>query len=457
MPSRLSTALSLDRFPGSPMSTATIAVEDLKVGMFVMLDGGWLSHPFPLSNFKISTAEQLATIRGLKFQRVRWSPEKSDLDEPAAEADAGAASAPAAAGAGTDATTAAPALSPEAARQRRALQAQLEASQRCERQHGEAARAWREATELVMARPKDAAQQSELLTRALLDKMLVDDDIGIRLVAGGGDRAASHALNVGVISLLIGRQLGLVEAELMELGVGALMHDVGKLEVADRFRHAEEGFNANELAAYRDHVAKGVAVGQRMGLAAGALRVLAQHHEHADGSGFPLKLGGERITMAARIVALINRYDNLCNPQARTLGLTPHEAVSVLFAQGRNRFDAGVLNVFIRMMGVYPAGSLVQLTDDRFGLVVGVNSSRPLKPRVLVHDPKVPRHEAVLLDLETTPNLGIRRSLPAAKLPPAAIEYLDPRPRVSYYFEPLLREGAAAGDKGSDQPEELAA
>ena len=434
--------------------SATIAVEDLRVGMFVMLDGGWLSHPFPLSSFRITTQEQLATLRGLGLQQVRWSPEKSELlDEAAAAAGADAAGA---SGTANDAASAAQRQAQEAAAaaalRKRSLQQQLEASQRCERQHAEAAKAWRESIDLVTARPQLAAQQSEALTRALLDRMLTDDDIAIRLVAGSGDRAASHALNVGVISLLIGRTLGLTEPELIELGVGALMHDVGKLEVADRFRHAEDGFNANELAAYRDHVAKGVAVGQRMGLSAGALRVLAQHHEHVDGIGFPLKLAGERIPLAARVVALVNRYDNLCNPQSRTPPLTPHEAVSVLFAQGRNRLDPLVLNSFIRMMGVYPAGSLVQLTDDRFALVMGVNSSRPLKPRVLVHDPAVPRHEALVIDLETQPSLGIRRSLPPAKLPPAAIEYLDPRPRISYYFEPLERPAA----EGS-QPVELAA
>lgn len=425
----------------------TIAATDLRVGMFVMLDGGWLSHPFPLSNFRIATSEQLQTIRALGLQRVRWSPEKSDL------ADAARDPATAAAGESLEARDEAEAEAvarqrsvAEAHRERRQrLQEQMEAALRCERQHAEAAKAWREALELVAAQPRDSAAQCEQLTRALLDKMLVDQDIGIRLVAGSGDRAASHALNVGVISLLIGRTLGLAENELMELGVGALMHDVGKLDVADRFRHAEDGFTGNELAAYRDHVAKGVAVAQRMGIAAGALRVLAQHHEHVDGSGFPLKLAGERIAMTARIVALINRYDNLCNPQSRTQPLTPHEAVSVLFAQGRHSFDSTVLNTFIRMMGVYPAGSLVQLTDDRFALVVGVNSSRPLKPRVLVHDPKVPRHEALVLDLETQPNLGIRRSLPAVKLPTASIDYLDPRPRVSYYFEPLARPAAEEG------------
>jgi putative nucleotidyltransferase with HDIG domain len=273
----------------------------------------------------------------------------------------------------------------------------------------------------------------------MLDKMLAQDEVAIRLVAGAGDRAAAHALNVGVIAMLIGRTLGLADEDMLDLGVGALLHDVGKLEVADRFRHAEEGFNSAELNAYRDHVAKGVVSGQRMALSEGAMAVLAQHHEHADGSGFPARMHGDRMTLAARVVAIVNRYDNLCNPATRTLAVTPHEAVAMLFAQGRSRFDISVLGAFIRMMGVYPAGSLVQLTDDRYAMVVGVNSSRPLKPRVLVHDARGNAGEAQLIDLERLPEIGIRRSLPAARLPPATLAALDPRPRVSYFFEPLVR------------------
>jgi HD-GYP domain-containing protein (c-di-GMP phosphodiesterase class II) len=289
----------------------------------------------------------------------------------------------------------------------------------------------------VPQRPLDAGRACEDLTRHMLAQMQASDDVGITLVTGAGDRAAAHALNVTVISVLIARNLGFADAELQDLGVGALMHDVGKLDLAERVRHVDETFGANELAAYREHVAKGVLLGQKMALSAPALQVLAQHHEHVDGSGFPAKAGVDRIGMGARVVALVDRYDNLCNPLSRSLALTPHEAVSVLFAQGRTRFDGAVLNAFIRLMGVYPAGSLVQLTDDRFALVVGINASRPLKPRVLVHDPRVPRDEALLLDLEHCPNLGIRRSLPAGKLPAAAIEYLQPRVRVAYFFEPL--------------------
>ena len=409
--------------------SSTIAVEKLRVGMFIQLEGGWLSHPFPLSSFRIVGEDQIAALRRLGLRELRWVPERSLLSD----SDSGSSPVAAAATPEKKASATLP------AQQRRLdLQTQRELIQHCERQHADAAKSWREAFDGVAASPEEAARGAQSLTQAMLDNMLEAQEIGVRLVAGGGDRAAAHALNVGIISLLIARTLGLPPNELLDLGVGALLHDVGKTEVADRFRHAEEGFSSNEMNAYRDHVDKGLVLGRRMGLSAAALSVLAQHHEHADGSGFPLHRGGESLSRGARIVALVNRYDNLCNPQARTLSLTPHEAISVLFSQGRQRFDAVVLNAFIRMMGVYPAGSLVQLTDDRFGLVVGVNSSRPLKPRVLVYEPKLPRSEALVMDLERTSNLGIRRSLPANKLPTAAIDFLDPRPRVTYYFEPLL-------------------
>jgi len=420
--------------------SCTVAVDELSVGMYIHLDGGWLSHPFPLSSFRISSPEQIETLRGLGLARVRWVPEKSDPPPAPAAAEAAAPAAPGTAAAPAGAAAVEPTIEEHAAQRRRQqLCAQREALLRCERQYGEAAQVFRAASETVALKPQVAGRTTEALARAMLDKMGVSDEIGIRLV-GSGDRATTHALNVSVVAMLVGRSLGLAEDELLDLGVGALMHDVGKLELAERCRHADEHSPAGELAAYRDHVGRGVAQARRMALTPGATAVLAQHHENADGSGFPMQLRADRMSMPARIVAIVNRYDNLCNPPLRVAPLTPHEAVATLFAQGRARFDATVLNAFIRVVGVYPAGSLVQLTDDRHALVVGVNSSRPLKPRVLVHDPRVPRSEALIVNLEHVADLGIRRSLAPGRVPAAALSYLDPRPRVSYYFEPLVRE-----------------
>jgi putative nucleotidyltransferase with HDIG domain len=245
-----------------------------------------------------------------------------------------------------------------------------------------------------------------------------------------------HAMNVTVIALLMGRCFGFIDEEMQDLGVGAMLHDVGKEELPVRLRHREDNFSPNELRVYQEHVETGVAQAKRMGLSAGATAVIAQHHEHADGSGFPDKLNSDRMTMAARIVALVNRYDNLCNPHVLARALSPHESLSLLFAQGRSKYDTSILGAFIKMMGVYPPGSMVQLTDDRYALVVAVNSTRPLKPSVIVHDPAMPRDEALVLDLESVAGLGIRRSVRAQQVPPTALDYLQPSTRVTYFFEP---------------------
>jgi len=150
------------------------------------------------------------------------------------------------------------------------------------------------------------------------------------------------------------------------------------------------------------------------------------------------------MAIGARIVSLVNRYDNLCNPAKVANSLTPHEALSLIFAQSRNKFDATMLNAFIRMMGVYPPGSVVQLTDDRYAAVVSCNSSRPLKPRVLVCDTKVPVEQALLLNLDGQADLGIRRSLKPTQLPAAARDYLSPRQRMVYFFEPVMADAADA-------------
>jgi len=402
---------------------STVAVQDLKIGMFIRLELGWMSHPFPLSSFRITSADQIATIRELGLKQVTWLPEKSDLAPPPAVATAAAA----------------PVLDEaalQAERRREALAAQREALRLCEAQYQEADRALREIGALTNPQPEEAARRADALVGAMLEKMLGDGELCIRLLGtNAGERANAHALNVTVVSLLMARALGLPEGELRDLGVGALLHDIGKMDLPPRVHHLEDSFTGAEIKAYRDHVALGIARGRRMALTAGAMQVLAQHHELADGSGFPARLALDAMSPASRIVALVNRFDNLCNPGPRANALTPHEAVSMLFAQSRSKFDVPILSSFIRMMGVYPAGSVVQLTDDRYATVMQVNSSRPLKPRVLVHDAKVPRDEALLLDLERSPDLGIRRSLPAAKLPPAAAAYLSPRPRVTYYFE----------------------
>jgi HD-GYP domain-containing protein (c-di-GMP phosphodiesterase class II) len=414
--------------------TTPIQASALRIGMFVHLNVGWMSHPFPLSSFKLTSAEQIETIRSLGLSRLTWSPERSDVEDPAVETSAAAAAA--AAAEAQPAQEEAP--QPLDARQlaKLALSAQMEIAQRCERQFAEACRDLRRANDKVLTDPAQANADAQQLARAILDKMLIEGEPCLRVLGEmSSDRHAAHSLNVTVVALMLGRQLAIPAEVLMELGVGALMHDVGKIALPDRVRLARDDFNSGEAALYRDHVAQGLILGRRMGLSADAQLVIAQHHELADGSGFPSALMLPRMSLPARIVALVNRYDNPCNAASPAQSITPHEALSRLFAQCRSKFDESLLSAFIKMMGIYPPGSVVQLSDERFAMVMTVNAAHPLKPRVLVYDPGVPSEEAVHLDLEQAPQLGIRRSLKPVQLPARAVEYLKPRQRVSYFFD----------------------
>lgn len=408
--------------------TEFIEIHQLQIGMFIELELGWMSHPFPKGSFKISSDKQIAVIQGLGLKRVRYVPAKSDLMDGSPRT-----AVPAGEPAGDDAVEA----DPDGAKARaEALRAQQRDMAVCERRFGEAIRYYKLAVEQVNSQPLHVTEQCLGLVNSFVDEMLGEGDSTIRLLSDGmGDKASMHPVNVTILSLLLGKALGVPHSDMVDLGMAAYLHDIGKSQLPDRVRWAEENFSSVEYKLYREHVMQGVLLGKDMNLTAGALQAIAQHHELVDGSGFPARLKGDSLSMPAKILALVNRYENLCNPSRPTAAITPHEALSLIFAQWKTRFDSVTLNAFIRMMGVYPPGSVVQLVDERFAIVVSVNSSRPLKPRIVVHDPGISKHDALILDLEQTPGIGIRRSLRPASLPRAAMDYLSPRQRICYFFE----------------------
>jgi HD-GYP domain-containing protein (c-di-GMP phosphodiesterase class II) len=409
-----------------------IATEALRIGMYVELDVGWLSHPFPTSSFKITSDSQLETIRGLGLLQLRWVPFKSDPQ--------------------VDATVPLNTERVSVAVHERQVAAEHDAQERreranllsdqqsslnaCEKRFSDSARQYRKTLDLLHANPKEAAAQVGSMVSGLLGEMLAEGESAIRLLSeSAGDKFALHPVNVTVVSLLLGKAMGLSHATLQDLGVAAFLHDVGKVQLPERVRWVEENFSSSEYKLYQEHVAQSVLLGKTMELSKSALLTIAQHHELADGTGYPSRVKVESIGTGGRILSLVNRYDNLCNPSRTATALTPHESLSLIFSQMKSRFDSVTLSAFIRMMGVYPPGSVVQLIDDRFAIVTSVNSARPLKPRIIVHEPGVPKHEALIVDLEHMPFLGIRRSLKPSALPSATLEYLAPRQRISYFFE----------------------
>jgi putative nucleotidyltransferase with HDIG domain len=412
-----------------------INVSELRTGMFVELDLGWIAHPFPTGSFKISSDRQIESIRRLGLKQVRYVPSKSDV---LASQDVAALPADGAVAGKTPRSSAQP--TSEESRRLQQHSELLESQRRslivCERRFGEAVRQFKQVMSQVEAQPQIAREQSLAMINEYVNDISNVGESAIRLLSqGSSERVSLHPVNVMVLSLLLGKAMGLPKQNMVDLGVAALLHDVGKQLLPERVRMFSPTFSTPEYKLYQDHVSQSIELAKRMGLSEGAVKAIASHHEMVDGSGFPARAKGTELTMPGKILALVNRYENLCNPTRPASALTPHEALALIFAQLKSRFDSMVMSAFIRMMGVYPPGSVIQLLDDRYAMVVSVNTSRPLKPRIVVHDPKVPMHEALILDLETAPEIGIRRSVKPADLPRESMDYLLPRQRICYFFE----------------------
>lgn len=405
---------------------------DLQVGMYIHLDLSWLEHPFPQSSFKLRNADQIATVRGLRLTRVRWSPHLSDMAAPAVEdlPVEQAAETVQAAPAGPDEAALAAAAQEEAAeRERRTMRD-------CQKALAEAVRHVKGFSKTLHAQPIETRERARELVDQLMQDMLAEAELTIRLMADqlGGETAYHHALNVTLLSLMLARALKAPPAALRAVGLGALFHDIGKFGIPDRITRATGPLTRPEMALLQTHPTAGIELAQKMELPPEVVQIITQHHEMVDGSGFPKKLKGNEISLPARIVAVVNAYDNLCNALNPQAVMTPHEALSMLYGRRRAQFDEKVLSTFVRCLGIYPPGSAVRLSDERIAVVVSVNSTRPLKPMVMVFNPVVAKENALVLDLELTPEVSIAKSIRPQELPQMTRDYLMLGARTTYYF-----------------------
>ena len=292
----------------------------------------------------------------------------------------------------------------------------------------------------LRSQPEEALKLAGEVVRELVDALLGENGATLHSINGkAAEDAYLHTLNVTVLAVMLGRQLGFDSEACHSIGLGALLHDMGKLEVPSKVLLKAEPLTRPEQQLLQLHVDFGVRRGQELMLADDVLRIIQEHHEYCDGSGYPKGLREAAIGRLSRVVSIANTFDNLCNPLNPRDGLSPHEALAVMFKQQRERFDEVALKAFIRCMGIYPPGSLVQLDDERYALVLGMHPNLPLRPTLILYEPSVPKSEALIVNLEHEPDLNIARSLRPAQLPVEALEYLDPRQQLSYYVDPRQR------------------
>ena len=403
-----------------------LSLDQLRVGLYVHLDMKWLDHSFAFSDFKIKSEDQLQEIRRMGLKRVRYSPELSDAHalpsahpEPAHEPEP---------------VTPAPVEPTQAMLAKHAMRAQDAA--RIEKAFLDTAHTIRNIEKLLYNQPAEAVQQATQLITQMADAIFLAPELVIHVMGeeAEGEELYFHSLNVTLLSMIVARDLKLPVEVASVLGLGALLHDMGRKEVPDKILRKTEPLTKAERNFYEMHCQYGVDMGQRLQLPAAALAIIRSHHELFDGTGYPAKLKGDAISLLARIVVIANHYDELCNPSLIADALTPHEALSLMFTKLRDKFDPKLLQIFIRCLGVYPPGTLVQLSNSALGMVATVNTVHPLKPTVVVFDADIPKDEAILLDMAQEKDVTIMRALRPSQVPIEVHNYLSPRKRVSYYF-----------------------
>lgn len=409
-----------------------ISVDRLQPGVFVSLANlGWMGHPFLLNRFCLSSNAQIQALREMGITEVEWDPERS-RNPPLPEARSGEAQAQE-----EDFSTPALAGMQDEKRQRiERVRQQREGLARRERLFEQQAVAAGDVFRSIMARPQDAQRQAAALVGGLVENLLGSESMVIHLVSQKSREGglAFHALNVMALSLMLGKALGLSEEEMRQLGLGALLHDIGKQDIPPRILRSAKRTGPEEEF-YRAHVGYGIkALSAMRDLPVPVRNVVACHHESFDGTGFPNKIAGERIPRLARIAAIANRYDNLCNPFDVREAKAPAEALRQMFRSESARYDQQMVQLFIKTLGVYPPGTFVSLSNGSVGMVVETNPSNLLHPLVMLHEPEIPRSEAMLIDLRDA-DLKVETAISPAILPIETVEYLSPRGRLDYFVD----------------------
>jgi HD-GYP domain-containing protein (c-di-GMP phosphodiesterase class II) len=408
----------------------TVSVDRLQPGVFISLgELRWLDHPFLLNRFLLSSQEQIKVLRSLGLTTVEWDPERSTV-RPLPETTTPAVEE-------VDFSSSVLDSMLDAKRERtQRVRVQREGLARCERLFEQEATGVGEILRDIGSRPLESYGRAKGAVGRMVGSLLDAESVAVHLVNMKVKEPglAHHAMNVVVLSLLLGKAAKLGEEEMRWLGLGAMFHDLGKIDVPARvLRNAQR--TAAEEQFYQAHVGYGIKHAATINeLPVAVKNIIACHHERWDGKGFPNRLAAGKIPRLARVAAIANRYDNLCNPFDLRTARTPAEAVAFMFKQEGAHYDPELLQLFVKSIGVYPPGSFVALSDGSVGLVVENNSADLLHPLIMLHDPGVPRNEALLLDLRET-EATIVAAISPAKLPVEVVEYLAPRGRVDYYIE----------------------
>ncbi|MGD8673960.1 MAG: HD-GYP domain-containing protein [Thiogranum sp.] len=197
--------------------------------------------------------------------------------------------------------------------------------------------------------------------------------------------AYAHCIDACGLAMTFGRHLGFSPQEIENLGVGALLFDIGKLQLPEGLLKKPGRLTDSEFAIVRRHVEFGARMVHAMpGSSTKVVSIVWYHHERHDGSGYPRRARGNDIPVKGRIAALVDCYDAITSERPYGTAMSAHDAVRLIYEWRGKDFQADMVEQFIQCIGLYPTGTLVELSTGEVGLVMAQNRLRRLSPKIML-------------------------------------------------------------------------
>lgn len=195
----------------------------------------------------------------------------------------------------------------------------------------------------------------------------------------------NHCVNVAVLSIMTGRALGINENQIIDIGIGGLMHDIGYSNIPSEIINKPDKLSDEEFEVIKKHAIYGYEmVKEDMNISAIVKTIILMHHERLDGSGYPLGLKADKLNKFARLVSICDMFEALTSDRAYRERMPVYEALELLTAQTTSKLDLEIYKQFIKNIAIYPQGTGVLLNTGEKGLVVENNRNNPTRPKVRV-------------------------------------------------------------------------
>lgn len=396
------------------MAYRLITIQALRIGMHVAkLDVAWFRSPFLRHSFPIRTDEQIEKLRRAGVKHLQIDPSRGiDLQDAsnAHETRTKAGVPP----------VSSPAVAPPTVRSLAMMTQELQAARVARSQLERSVHStFSRIAETGIVDPEKA--QHIIHEIDAVAKTLTSHALFIAFSQGrdGNDSLSEHALATCSFSMILAHAAAYDLFALQDLATGALLHDIGLLQVPPgilkRIHDTSTTLSELNRRTYESHARSGAILLERQGGFAPAVeQIVAEHHAYLNGTGFPAETKGTFTSDMTRIVMVTDRYDELLTGFGGASPLTPHQSLQRLYQEGQEgKYENRLVSLFVKIMGIYPVYSYVVLTTGERAVVSVINSGKLHQPIVTItHDPSgTPYIVPLVIDLanqdEQAPVRGI--------------------------------------------------